>query len=239
MQLREAALQHGHDPHGLVDAQRGLRQHGDARRIRNLHTFGLLGGGNDDRAVRRLADDPFDLDVVGVADQQDREAAGGEPLRLDVHLGHQRAGRVDRVQVQLLRLGEDRGGDAVRAEDHVAAGRHVGEVVDEARALLLEVPHDDLVVHDLVADVDRPSELGERPLDGFDGALDAGTEAAGTAEEDLHGGRRVSAPQAGTARAGPVPARRRRVHITSNTNPDPYCSEPLVGSGAGGVAAAL
>ena len=47
-----------------------------------------------------------DLDVVGVADQQDGEPAGGEALGLGVHLGHQGAGGVDRLQAQALRVGD-------------------------------------------------------------------------------------------------------------------------------------
>ena len=46
----------------------------------------------------RLAGRPFDLLVALVADHHDRVAVGGEAARLDVDLGDQRAGGVDRAQ---------------------------------------------------------------------------------------------------------------------------------------------
>ena len=49
--------------------------------------------------VGRLARGADDLLVALVADQQDVEVLGGEPRGLVVHLGDQRAGRVDRAQV--------------------------------------------------------------------------------------------------------------------------------------------
>ena len=50
--------------------------------------------------------------------------------------------------------------------------RHLVDLVDEDRALRLQVAHDVQVVHDLLADVDRRAVLVERPLDGLDRALD-------------------------------------------------------------------
>ena len=47
--------------------------------------------------VGRLAGGADDLLVALVADQQDVVVVGGEPARLVVHLGDQRAGRVDRL----------------------------------------------------------------------------------------------------------------------------------------------
>ena len=49
--------------------------------------------------VGRLAGRPLDLLVAGVADQDDRVALLGELARLDVDLGDERAGGVDRPQV--------------------------------------------------------------------------------------------------------------------------------------------
>jgi hypothetical protein len=43
-----------------------------------------------------------------------------------------------------------------------------------------------LVVHDLVAHVDRRAALLERALDDLDRALDAGAETAGIGEQDVH-----------------------------------------------------
>jgi len=80
-----------------------------------------------------------------------------------------------------------RPGDPVGAENDRAAGRHLAEFLDEHRALGAQVVADELVVHDLVAHVDRHTELFERAFDDGDGPFDAGTEAAGVGEKDLHG----------------------------------------------------
>ena len=46
--------------------------------------------------LRRLAHRPLDLLVAVMTDQHDRVAVGGEPLRLDMNLRDERAGRIDR-----------------------------------------------------------------------------------------------------------------------------------------------
>ena len=124
-----------------------------------------------------------------VPDEQDVEVLAGEPLGLLVHLGDQRAGGVDRAQLPVAGLGPDRGRDAVRGEHQQGTLGHLGRVVDEDRAALLERLHDVPVVHDLLADVDRRAVLLERLLDGLDGAVDAGAVAAGRGEQDALGGR--------------------------------------------------
>ena len=43
------------------------------------------------------------------------------------------------------------------------------------------------VVHDFMAHVNGRAELGEGPLDDFDGPFDAGAEATGIGEQDFHG----------------------------------------------------
>ena len=60
-------------------------------------------------APRRLAERALDLLVPGVPDEHDQVALGREPPRLDVHLGDQRAGRVDRVQAAAEALGRTAG----------------------------------------------------------------------------------------------------------------------------------
>jgi hypothetical protein len=71
----------------------------------------------------------------------------------------------------------------VGAEDHGVAGGHVGELFDEDGALGAQAIDDEAVVHDLVADVDRGAEEGDRPFDDLDGPFDAGAEAAGVASK--------------------------------------------------------
>ena len=61
--------------------------------------------------------------------------------------------------------------------------------------MALQVVDDELVVDDFVAHVDRRAELRERLLDDGDRAVDAGAEAAGIGEEDVHQSR-VRRPRA-------------------------------------------
>ena len=89
---------------------------------------------------------------------------------LAVHLGHQRAGRVDRLEAAGLGLLVDDRGDAVGGEDDGGALGHLVGLVDEDRAALLERRDDVLVVHDLLAHVDGrrrrargPSRRSRRP----------------------------------------------------------------------------
>ena len=102
-----------------------------------------------------------------------REAFGSVPA----HEGAREAAR-RRFPAHRLR-------HAVGAEDESRAGRDVGEVLDEDRALGLEVVDDVGVVDDLVAHVDRRAELVQRALDDLDRAIDAGAEAARLGEDDF------------------------------------------------------
>ena len=74
----------------------------------------------------------------------------------------------------------------MRGEHDRRAGGHFVELLDEHRALRLQVVDDEPVVDDLVAHVDRRAELRERLLDDRDRAVDAGAEAARIGEQDVH-----------------------------------------------------
>ena len=52
-------------------------------------------------------------------------------VHLIVDFDHKRTGRIDRMQFEALRLIEDLGRHAVSREDHVRAGGHVLQVIDE------------------------------------------------------------------------------------------------------------
>src|SRR5690606_13170153 len=62
---------------------------------------------------------------------------------------------------------------AVRGKDHQGALGHFAEFFDEDRTALLELFHDVLVVHDLLADVHRRTVMLESLLYGDDGSIDA------------------------------------------------------------------
>ena len=103
---------------------------------------------------------------------------------LAVDLGDQRAGRVDIEEVAPAGLGRNGLGHAMGGEHDRAVVGHLVEFVDEHRALRLEVLDHVAIVHDLVADVDRPAIAFDRALHDLDGTVDAGAEAARAGEQD-------------------------------------------------------
>ena len=106
------------------------------------------------------------------------------PLGLAMDLGDQRAGGVDEEQVAAAGLGRHRLRHAVGGEHDGPVVRHLVELLDEDRALGLEAFDDVAVVHDLVADIDRPAVALDGALDDLDGTIDAGAEAARAGEQD-------------------------------------------------------
>ena len=102
-----------------------------------------------------------------------------------VHLGDQRAGRVK--DLEPARTGFPLNGlaHAVGAEHQRRARRHVGQLLDEDRAFLLQVIDHIGVVNDLMAHVNRRAKLGQRPLDDFNGAVHPGAKAAWLGQKDF------------------------------------------------------
>ena len=153
--------------------------------VAHLDVVDVVGAVDDGDVLGRLTGGADDLLVPLVADEQDVEVVGGEPDRLAVHLGDQRAGRVDRLQRQRAGLLVDDRGHAVGGEDDRGALGHLVGLVDEDGATLLQRGHDVLVVHDLLAHVDRRAVELERLLDRDHGAVDARAVAARRRQQDL------------------------------------------------------
>ena len=186
--MREALAQAGDDRARLVDRERRLRDVGELALVVDLERVDVGLGLDQHDVVGRLAHRALDLLVAGVADQDDRVVLGGELQRLAVDLGHQRARRVDRLQLPALGVRVHRRRDAVGGEDgDRALGDRVVELVDEDRAALAQGLDDVLVVHDLLAHVDRRAVQLERALDGLDGAVDARAVAARSGEQEFLG----------------------------------------------------
>ena len=185
--VREALLQQIDHGRGVVHRQRRLRHIGELVGIARREFFHIVQRLDQrDAAGRQLPHGADDFRMAGVADQHDLAAAPVVNLGLAMHLGHQRAGRVDREQIAPRRLLGDRARHAVRGEDHrrVVIG-NLAEFLDEDRALGAQALDHIAVVHDLVAHIDRRPVNRERPLHQFDGAHDAGAEAARRAEQHL------------------------------------------------------
>ena len=77
-------------------------------------------------------------------------------------------------------------GDAMGAEDGDRMRGNLGEVLDEMRALGLQALDDVLVVHDLMAHIDRRTVFLQGALDDLDGTHHAGAKTARLSEYDLH-----------------------------------------------------
>ena len=124
--------------------------------------------------------------MAGVADQHHAAPGAAQPRDFHVHLGHQRAGGVEHLERASGRLLAHGLRHPVRAEDHGGAIGYLVQVLDEDRAIGAQLLDHVAVVHDLVAHVDRRALGFQRALDDGDGAVDAGAEAAGIGEQDVH-----------------------------------------------------
>lgn len=121
----------------------------------------------------------LDLFVSFVSDQQDLEVVSRESHGLAVHLGDQRAGGVDGLQLAIGGTLNDSGRDAMCAEDDVSTGGHLVDLFDEDRSALLERLHHVDVVHDLLAHVHGGTVMLERFFDGDNGAVHSCTVPTG------------------------------------------------------------
>jgi hypothetical protein len=180
----KAALERLDDLRRLVDGEGRLRDVGDRRVCRKLESLRVLDALDEDGCVGRLPHRSDDLFVPSVADEDDPVAVSGVAPRLDVHLGHQRAGRVDRVQLPLRRSLVDGRGDAVGGEDEGRAEGHLRLVLDEDGAELLELPHDVRIVDDLLPHVHRRAVQRERALHRLHGAFYSGAIPPRRCEQD-------------------------------------------------------
>ena len=153
-------------------------------RVADLDVRDVLRAVDERDVLGRLAAGADDLLVALVADEEDVVVLVGVADGFLVHLGDQRAGGVDGGELAALRLLVDHRGDTVRGEDHDLALGHLLRLVDEDGALLLQGLHDVLVVHDLVAHIDRCAVLLKGLLDGDDGAVHTRAVATGGGEQD-------------------------------------------------------
>ena len=113
-----------------------------------------------------------------MADHHHLQPVGVVAFRLDVNLRDQRAGRIDIDHLPRLGGGGDGFWHAVGREDDWAVVGAVGQFLDEDRALVAQVIDHELVVHDLVADIDRRAPFLDRHFDDLDRPVDARAKAA-------------------------------------------------------------
>jgi len=86
-----------------------------------------------------------------------------------VHFSDEGTRRVDRIQLPLASLCDDRVRDAVRAEYGYRPSRHCGKIIHKHRTSLLQIFNDVRIVDNLVEHIDGRTVRFERPLHDFDG----------------------------------------------------------------------
>lgn len=183
-ELREALTQAVHGLAGLVDRERGLGDPHDARGVAHDDVIDLVGGADDLDVIGGLAEGTLDLLVALMAHEDDVVVFLREAHGLAVHLGHERAGRVDRGEVAGGSGLVDGRGDAVRGEHDARPFGHLVGLLDEDRAALGQRLDDELVVDDLLAYVHGRTVELEGLFDDVDGAVHAGAVSAGSRQED-------------------------------------------------------
>ena len=104
-----------------------------------------------------------------------------------VDLGDEGAGGVDGGEATAAGVVADSGADTVCGEDDDFAFGDEVEAIDEADAFVDEAGDDVFVVNDFVVDVDGGvGEEFDDLVNDIDGHADAGAEAAGVDEDELH-----------------------------------------------------
>ena len=144
-----------------------------------------------------LAKRALDLLVALMAHQDDVVVFLREAHGLAVHLGHERAGRVDRGEVAGGGSLVDGRGDAVRGKDDASTLGHLVGLLDEDRAALGQRLDDELVVDDLLAHVHGRAVELEGLFDDVDGAVHAGAVSAGSRQENTAAALAVGGRQGG------------------------------------------
>ena len=179
-------MKRGDDAAGVVDAQRGLRHISNRGVGGDIESVDVAFGLHQSHWLGDLAHRALDFGVPGVTDENEAAALRDIALALVVHLGDQGAGRVEHRQVPRGGLLLHALGDAVGAENRYRVWRHFRQVLDKARAFGLQTLDHVLVVHDLVADIDRRAELLQRPFDDFDGSHHARAKTTRLGQYDSH-----------------------------------------------------
>ena len=126
----------------------------------------------------------LDLHMAAMADDDHLAPGFRVTLAFEMDAAHERAGGIEHGKPALRRLALHRARDAVGAEDRDGAVGNLRQVLDEDRALAPEFLHHAAVMDDLVPHIDGLAGPLQRILDGADGALDAGAEAARGGDED-------------------------------------------------------
>jgi hypothetical protein len=101
-------------------------------------------------------------------------------------LGHQRTGSVEDFETAFRCQEAYRLRYAVGAENQRGALRNILQIINKDGTLGLEVIDHEAVMHDFVTYINGRTESLQCAFDDGDGAVDAGTKAAGVGENNVH-----------------------------------------------------
>ncbi|MNS53163.1 hypothetical protein D3C72_859110 [compost metagenome] len=136
--------------------------------------------------------------MTGVANEDAFATVAAVARHLDMHLGDQRAGRIEHFQTAPGSFLAHGLGNTVGTEDDDDVIRHLIQLFDKDRTTRTQVFDHELVVHHFVTHIDRRAEDFQRAVDDLDRPVDPGAEAARVGEFDLHA--RLQAYRAFTSR---------------------------------------
>jgi len=137
-----------------------------------------------------LAHSAFDFRVAGMANQDALTAVTAVARHFDMHLGDQRAGRIEHFKAAPRSLCPHSLGNAMGTEDDDDVVRHLIQFFDKDCATGAQVFNDKFVVHHFVANIDRRTEYFQSAIDDFNRTVHPGAEATGVGEFDMHAGPR-------------------------------------------------
>ena len=184
-QVRKAPPERVDDHVRVVDAQSRLGDHGDAVGVRDFDLLRLLHRSDQLSSRRNFAHRADDLFMTLVSNQDDGTTFAGEPDRLQVNFGDERARGVDDGQAFPSGLRSDLRRHAVGAENSDGAVGDLVHFFDEDDALGDEGIDDVLVVHDLLPHVDRARVQAQGQVHDLNGAVHAGAEPPRLGEQDF------------------------------------------------------
>ena len=191
-EVGETCSRHLHQIPPLIVAQGRLSEerHGCSGRNRRSSAFEIRFRLDEVHDIWRHCHRADGLFMSGMADIEDLVALPRPNLELMMHLGDQRADRIN-DDAPVLSSGLDHcRGRAMGAEHQRGPGGDLVDVVDEDHPLFDEAVHDVLVVNDLVVAVHRWLEHGHHPGQRLDRLLHSRTKASRFSKEhsiDVHG----------------------------------------------------
>ena len=133
---------------------------------------------------RQLSHRTFYFDVAFVADHDDFVILLIEAGYFFMDFGYQRAGGIKNAETTLRRFFLYGFGYAVSRVNQRCALWDIRQVIDKYSTFCPQIVHDEFVVNDLMADVNRRAEFFECTFNNTDGTVNAGTEAAGIGKDN-------------------------------------------------------